>query len=355
MQTLRKGDRGNAVTLLQQQLILAGYPLYPVDGIFGNDTDQAVRKLQADLKLGVDGVVGPQTWNGLETAIEQHAIKLSLKTIREGSTGSLVKFLQDILISHDYKLYPTTSQFDSRVDSAVRDFQQREGLLADGIVGPVTWAALGLKEPRLSGSNAIAIPIPVAQLTTSDKGLQFLYTREAWQNVSNRLHWPGGGSGVTLGPGYDMKERSEADIIRDMTRIGVQADKAQLIAKASGLAGSDAREFSKANRNLVVLSNQIEFQLMKMIVPPYERHVRGKITVDLKQYEFDSLVSFAYNLGTVWDSIASHINNGRIDDAMKRMQQANTSGGEVNDGLTRRRALEIALYTLGDYGELREV
>ncbi|OCG56623.1 hypothetical protein A9G36_02795 [Gilliamella sp. Choc6-1] len=44
------------------------------------------------------------------------------------------------------------------------------------------------------------------KLKTSQAGLNFIYLAEARKNVSNKLHWPGQGSGITLGPGYDMKE-----------------------------------------------------------------------------------------------------------------------------------------------------
>jgi GH24 family phage-related lysozyme (muramidase) len=40
---------------------------------------------------------------------------------------------------------------------------------------------------------------------------------------------------------------------------------------------------------------------------------------------------------------------------MKEMKASNTSGGKVNRGLANRRALEIALYTMGNYGKLRIV
>jgi hypothetical protein len=42
--------------------------------------------------------------------------------------------------------------------------------------------------------------VSAAALTISEQGLWFIFRREAQADVSNHLHWPGGSSGVTLGP-----------------------------------------------------------------------------------------------------------------------------------------------------------
>lgn len=62
--TLRKGDRGEHVELLQELLIVAGQQL-AVDGIFGPRTDEAVRAFQLSKALTIDGIVGPKTWEKL--------------------------------------------------------------------------------------------------------------------------------------------------------------------------------------------------------------------------------------------------------------------------------------------------
>jgi peptidoglycan hydrolase-like protein with peptidoglycan-binding domain len=67
--TLRVGSKGAAVSKLQQALVDAGFPLlkYGVDGIFGNETETAVRDFQQKAVILVDGIVGPQTMGALDT------------------------------------------------------------------------------------------------------------------------------------------------------------------------------------------------------------------------------------------------------------------------------------------------
>jgi peptidoglycan hydrolase-like protein with peptidoglycan-binding domain len=61
---LAEGSNGPVVSSLQQALARAGGPLDPgpVDGIFGDRTEAAVRQYQTDRALAVDGIVGDRTW-----------------------------------------------------------------------------------------------------------------------------------------------------------------------------------------------------------------------------------------------------------------------------------------------------
>ena len=67
--TLRKGSKGEYVTLMQTKLIQLGYDLdpYGADGDFGNKTQRAVVQFQRDSGLTGDGVVGAKTWEALES------------------------------------------------------------------------------------------------------------------------------------------------------------------------------------------------------------------------------------------------------------------------------------------------
>jgi len=64
---LKKGKKGEDVRLVQQALINLGYDLgkWGADGIFGSQTQKAVRKFQKDRKLKVDGIIGVQTTTAL--------------------------------------------------------------------------------------------------------------------------------------------------------------------------------------------------------------------------------------------------------------------------------------------------
>ena len=87
--TLRRGSKGEYVTLLQTKLIQLGYslPKYGADGSFGAETEVAVKAFQRDHSLTADGVVGKATWEALETGkIELYTVTIQHvgKTVAEG-------------------------------------------------------------------------------------------------------------------------------------------------------------------------------------------------------------------------------------------------------------------------------
>ena len=64
---LRRGAKGLAVRRVQKRLTLAGYDAGDVDGIFGSATEAGVKALQRASGLADDGIVGPQTWNAIDS------------------------------------------------------------------------------------------------------------------------------------------------------------------------------------------------------------------------------------------------------------------------------------------------
>lgn len=63
--TLKLGDFGAEVKYLQQKLYSKLYNVGPIDGIFGRQTEQAVKEFQAENGLIADGIVGRRTWEAI--------------------------------------------------------------------------------------------------------------------------------------------------------------------------------------------------------------------------------------------------------------------------------------------------
>ena len=64
--TIERGQRGHHVSKVQTMLKHQGFLHDSVDGIYGHNTEQAVRKFQKSKGLAVDGRVGPATMGALE-------------------------------------------------------------------------------------------------------------------------------------------------------------------------------------------------------------------------------------------------------------------------------------------------
>ena len=79
----------------------------------------------------------------------------------------------------------------------------------------------------------------------------------------------------------------------------------------------------------------------------YEGYINDMVTVDLKQNEFDSLVSWVFNLGPSnlsSSTLLSRLNNKVWDDVPNQIKRWNKAGGQVLEGLERRRLAESMLF-----------
>ena len=132
--TLKSGSTGNFVYLLQYMLTQNGYNI-SVDGSFGPNTLNAVTAFQTANGLTADGIVGANTWRTLLVLPPQ-------PTIRQGSRGTYVRYLQEKLTSKLYPVGTIDGIFGNGTRNAVVEFQNENGLTADGIVGPITWQAI---------------------------------------------------------------------------------------------------------------------------------------------------------------------------------------------------------------------
>jgi len=84
----------------------------------------------------------------------------------------------------------------------------------------------------------------------------------------------------------------------------------------------------------------------------YEGYINDMVTVDLQQNEFDSLVSWVFNLGPSnlsSSTLLSRINNKVWDDIPNQIKRWNKAGGQVRQGLVRRREAEALLFQGKDW------
>lgn len=144
MPMVYRGCTGDAVKTLQEKLNAKGFHSGNVDGIFGAKTYAAVTAFQKANSLGVDGIVGKLTWAKLYDATPVNVTPVTTQPmLRAGSRGDAVRKLQELLNAKGYTCGSVDGIFGSKTYAAVLAFQKANGLGADGIVGPLTWAKLG--------------------------------------------------------------------------------------------------------------------------------------------------------------------------------------------------------------------
>lgn len=158
---LQYGDSGTAVEVIQYYLsVLAKYyntiPDLVITGEFDADTRSTVVAFQKQFGLTPDGIVGRNTWNQLYSAYRGIILENPTSEgiflypgyfLEVGSSGEAVVALQTYLLAlsevfNDIPAVTVDGQFGKQTENAVKAFQTRFSLNANGIVGPVTWNAI---------------------------------------------------------------------------------------------------------------------------------------------------------------------------------------------------------------------
>ena len=136
--SLRMGDSGSAVKDLQTKLKKLGYYSGTVDSTFGSGTYAAVRAFQKKYNLTADGVAGSETLKKLDSAYKNANSDKDDDSLRMGDSGSDVKNLQTKLKKLGYYDGTVDSTFGSGTYAAVKAFQKKYNLTADGVAGSET-------------------------------------------------------------------------------------------------------------------------------------------------------------------------------------------------------------------------
>lgn len=163
---LSQGDSGGQVVTLQYFLALLSQfvdflPDITIDGIYGSGTASAVSAFQRYKGLPVTGETDEQTWFSLYTAYKgvidylsetQPSVSVATEPfpgviLRRGDVGPSVRLARSYLsyiADYFYDLIPlsTGNLFDTRMQNAVRQFQQIFSLNPTGQINELTWNAI---------------------------------------------------------------------------------------------------------------------------------------------------------------------------------------------------------------------
>ena len=165
---LRRGAAGPDVVVVQTELNRIGqnYPaipkIQPVDGVFGQQTEGAVRRFQEIFGLTADGVVGKAVWyrlvslyvgvNRLSELVSEGQRMFGIpfqapQAVSEGSPRNqvlMVQYFLSILAQFDPLIPFVTLDgiYGPATRQAVRSFQTAQGIPVTGTVDTATWNAL---------------------------------------------------------------------------------------------------------------------------------------------------------------------------------------------------------------------
>jgi len=183
--TLKYGSRGDRVKLLQKALNDLGFSAGSADGKFGTGTQRAVVAFQQANGLTADGLAGKKTLQKIEAQLkgdtggsivtppsnndqeDNDGYTIPGRTLRKGSQGDDVKSVQKRLKELGYYTGSVDGSYGTGSVNAVKAFQSKHGLTADGLAGTKTYKILFSDSAKPAGS-AVITPVPDDNKDTTD-------------------------------------------------------------------------------------------------------------------------------------------------------------------------------------------
>lgn len=174
---MRVGDSNTDVKKLQQALEILGYYSGKIDGIYGEGTTAAVKAYQKAKGLTADGYAGERTVKSIfgscsatslttqaaptasgssvaDTVSSISQLGSAPATSKPGDSGTKVVKLQQALECLGYYSGAIDGQYGEATTAAVKKFQSKRNMKADGIAGPSTIRVLFGEEASDSSSSS---------------------------------------------------------------------------------------------------------------------------------------------------------------------------------------------------------
>ena len=111
-------------------------------------------------------------------------------TYKRGSTGSVVTQIQTRLKNWGYYTGAVDGIYGSKTEEAVRSFQRKNGLTADGMAGPKTLSALGISGGSASDSNSGDVALLARLISAEARGEPYTGQVAVGAVVLNRMKHP---------------------------------------------------------------------------------------------------------------------------------------------------------------------
>lgn len=161
-----RGDHGAEIEALQKKLQSMGYLDDIADGIYGENTEAAVREFQKEHGLSVSGSMDRKTIDAVNRKYSSQTGSFSLSV---GDSGEKVIRLQNKLLLHGYDPGTVDGIYGAGTERAVQRLQEAERLAATGVADSNVWERLN-SVPRFSGQYKKVLHMTVTAYTPSDGG-----------------------------------------------------------------------------------------------------------------------------------------------------------------------------------------
>lgn len=234
------------------------------------------------------------------------------ETLRKGAKGSEVREMQEILAKLKFAPGQIDGDFGDKTELAVKQFQQKQGITPDGVVGLETRTILNqliqqlVELAKLYGGASGKLPLPGVTLIKEFEGCKLT----AYPDPLSK------GKPYTIGWGSTRKkDGSEWSLGEKITQA--EADE------------------------LLIL------QLERKYLPPLEKIPCWQ---ELNPYQQGALLSFAYNLGANFygshgfETMTRVLKNQEWDKIESTLIMYRNPGSSVEAGLRRRRIAEAKLF-----------
>lgn len=259
-QSYRNGDYASEVSIIQEALEELDLYYADITGHFGNKTERAVKLFQKKYGLPQTGVADEATLSRLyeEADIDDAPVVIesigpayaSGTTLRRDSTGNAVRKLQEDLHELDFYDGVISGKYGGLTQEAVRLFQKKHGLDADGIAGPKTLKKIASlmgesTESEIPAIGSILSPALQTGTTTLHHGMQGDAVEKLQEDLDELDYYTGSVTGKYGNLTKEAVRLFQRDY--DLTSDGIAGPKtlAKIRSVLSGVEESETDEEDK--------------------------------------------------------------------------------------------------------------